>query len=351
MHSSSKTPFYAKKPNSTEWRFEANDKPVTKESWARHYPNLLDVELESVFEQLRGIYNEKKVVWSDTTKRWQYLNHKAVDFTTADKAQVTAILKSTAKTLSSLQISETSALLGTFKATPVKATPLQKTSTPKITPAPQSSVSKGKTPAIAKSQTLPPPKTQTMASSSGTTTTTNQKLLDTPPDTFDDATDQAEAFWLDLTNYYYLNEDIYSDEDRQISSALILFKRNTPAGEWAKDRQKAAFLISLPQVLEHGKRSRKISKNTSFLSTPSLSPPSKCTPLRWETSHLTHGTKNGSPTPRDRELTKKQRCLPSVKTSQQLSIIKSWPFTLPQPPLYALSNWLENLTRFGDNGK
>ena len=70
-----------------------------------------------------------------------------------------------------------------------------------------------------------------MASSSGTTTTTNQKLLGTPPDAFDGATDQAEAFWSNLTNYYYLNQDIYSNEDRQISSALTLFKWNTLAGE------------------------------------------------------------------------------------------------------------------------
>ena len=126
---------YAEKPNSTEWRFKANDEPVTKQSWARHYPNLLDVELESVFGQLYGTYNEKKVVWSNTTKRWQYLNHKAVDFTAADEAQVTAILESTTKTLSSLQISETPALSGTFEATPVKATPPPRTSTPKITPA------------------------------------------------------------------------------------------------------------------------------------------------------------------------------------------------------------------------
>ena len=79
---------YAKQPNSTEWHFEANNESVTKYSWNCHYSNFLDIEIKYVFGQICETYQGKKVVWSNTTKCWQYLNHKVIDFTTADKKQV-----------------------------------------------------------------------------------------------------------------------------------------------------------------------------------------------------------------------------------------------------------------------
>jgi hypothetical protein len=80
---------------------------------------------------------------------------------------------------------------------------------------------------------------------SGSTTSSN-RILGSVPEPFDGSTNQAEAFWTLLDSYYFLNRDIYSDEDKRIAAALTHFKLGTPAGEWAKDRQKAALTQTPP---------------------------------------------------------------------------------------------------------
>lgn len=202
---------YAERPNSTKWHFEKNNEPITKYSRDCHYPNFLNIEIESVFESIQGIYQEKKVTWMDNTKCWQYLNHKIVDFSTIkDKEQVTAILELTVQTLSSIQLSKSPMLPGTLPETPAKATSEQKPGTiPVATHVPAQTLSKEKASVTIQAQP-PSPLKQAMASSSGTpVTVSNQKLLRTLPYPFNGAADQTEAFWSDLTNYYYLNQDIY----------------------------------------------------------------------------------------------------------------------------------------------
>ena len=61
------------------------------------------------------------------------------------------------------------------------------------------------------------------------------KLLGTLPEPFDGTPSKAEAFWNVLANYYFLNEDVYTNESKRVSAALTHFKRGTPAGDWAQD--------------------------------------------------------------------------------------------------------------------
>jgi hypothetical protein len=69
----------------------------------------------------------------------------------------------------------------------------------------------------------------------------NTKILGTPPEPFEGKPEKAEAFWNNLENYFYLNEDIFNTDGKKISSALTYFKIGTSAGEWAQDLQKKAL--------------------------------------------------------------------------------------------------------------
>ena len=66
------------------------------------------------------------------------------------------------------------------------------------------------------------------------------KLKGTTPEPFDGKAANAETFLAELENYYYLNEDVYATEGRRVAAALTHFKRDSPAGEWARDRSTAA---------------------------------------------------------------------------------------------------------------
>jgi Retrotransposon gag protein len=70
------------------------------------------------------------------------------------------------------------------------------------------------------------------------------KSLGSAPEPFDGTTANAEAFWTNLANYYFLNQDLYSSTSKRIASALTHFKLSTSTGEWAKDRQQTALVHS-----------------------------------------------------------------------------------------------------------
>jgi hypothetical protein len=76
--------------------------------------------------------------------------------------------------------------------------------------------------------------------------TTTHKSLGSAAEPFNGNSANAEAFWTNLANYYFLNQDLYSSTSKQIASALTHFKLGTPAGEWAKDRQQTALANSPP---------------------------------------------------------------------------------------------------------
>ena len=109
---------------------------------------------------------------------------------------------------------------------PVASTATQApyTSHSKLPPAAVASSSKGKAPATAMSTTAAAPKS-----------------LGSPPELYDGKPDKAEAFWSALESYFYLNSGMFADDNRKIATALTYFKVGTPAGEWARDKQKTAL--------------------------------------------------------------------------------------------------------------
>ena len=111
---------------------------------------------------------------------------------------------------------------------PVASTTTQApyTSHSKLPPAAVASSSKGKAPAT------------TMSTS---TSTAAPKLLGSPPEPYNGKPDKAEAFWSALESYFYLNSSMFADDNRKIATALTYFKVGTPAGEWARDKQKTAL--------------------------------------------------------------------------------------------------------------
>jgi Retrotransposon gag protein len=80
-----------------------------------------------------------------------------------------------------------------------------------------------------------------MSTSAATTTTTTPKAMGSPPDAYDGAPNKAQAFWSALENYFYLNDAMFTDENRKIATALTFFKIGTTAGAWARDKQKKAM--------------------------------------------------------------------------------------------------------------
>jgi len=72
-------------------------------------------------------------------------------------------------------------------------------------------------------------------------TPATSKMLGSAPESFDGKAERAETFWSNLANYFYLNDILPADESKRVSAALTYFKLGTPAGEWARERQKKAL--------------------------------------------------------------------------------------------------------------
>src|SRR6201999_4193769 len=62
-----------------------------------------------------------------------------------------------------------------------------------------------------------------------------------PPEPFDGTAAKAQSFWNALHNYYVLNEDTFTTEDKKVASALSYFKIGTRAGDWATERMATAL--------------------------------------------------------------------------------------------------------------
>jgi hypothetical protein len=65
--------------------------------------------------------------------------------------------------------------------------------------------------------------------------------LGTPLEPYDGTAMKAENFLSALQSYYYINSNLYSNDSKKVATALTHFKMETPAEEWAQDRQNAAL--------------------------------------------------------------------------------------------------------------
>jgi hypothetical protein len=48
------------------------------------------------------------------------------------------------------------------------------------------------------------------------------------PEAYTGKADEAESFWSALDNYYWLNQDVYTDEGKKVSAALTHFSKSAP---------------------------------------------------------------------------------------------------------------------------
>jgi hypothetical protein len=254
------------------WRFDTGDDLVTDAHWETLYPHYTKVQITTNNNTaLEGVYNDKRIRWSRSNHRWQYLNHQPVNFKTEssssseeerdpDISAVDALLQtateSVTRTLTAVTPEQPKPPLpGTLLETPPRAqiqtqpnpvTPRKVKPLPTHPPAPSTSSQLPApqfivppAPSTHTSQTAPAPSTQKQMA-------TSTKSLGSPPEPFDGSSHMADAFWTNLATYYYLNNALYSSESLKIASALSHFKLGTPAGEWARDRQQLAMKRSPP---------------------------------------------------------------------------------------------------------
>jgi hypothetical protein len=234
------------------WHWNANDQQLTYGDWESFHPgfHLVDITTNTV-QELSGSYQDKSVKYNATASRWEYLNHKPVNFPSPetddpDVTEVSALLDSAITLVSRSHSTLTpdqqkQSLPGGLPVTPSKP--------PTLTPVPPPAPAKPSTNTATSSKTLStstPALIKPLVMASSSTAAVSTKSLGSAPEPFDGNLAHAEAFWTNLTNYYFLNQDLYSSTSKRIASTLTHFKLGTSAGEWAKDRQQTALANSPP---------------------------------------------------------------------------------------------------------
>jgi hypothetical protein len=272
------------------WTITESGQQITTHHYAREYPGYKKLE-DFNYQILGGLYHTKKVRWSSNKHCWQYLNNQNIEFSDSesdpdkttqeqeeeastskpqeqesdDQAEVSQLLESTTEKISKL-ISQVSrpqtpqTVPGTLPVTPAQTTQVQ-LPTPTATTAlpPALPPIRAPSPSLRLAVTVPLPRTPPvnvpppvlpvvvpapppivlnlpMAGAGG-----NTKILGAAPEPFKGKPEKAKAFWNNLENYFYLNEDVFNTDGKKISSALTYFKISTSAGEWAQDLQKKAL--------------------------------------------------------------------------------------------------------------
>jgi hypothetical protein len=225
------------------WFYEDDDSDVTLEQWENHYPGFQHLNDRRVAPYLRGTYKGKSVRWSRSQNHWEYLNHRAVDFTAEDEQQVSDLLESatlsTSRALSSLTPEQrTPSLPGGLPESP-QPLPISAATSFKGKHPISTVPSRSSTPAQS-SSLVPPPlaisRTPTAVPNPlMTMSTPTPKLIGSPPESYDGSGRKAESFWSSLETYYFLNQDVFRTDSKRVASALTHFKLGTSAGEWARD--------------------------------------------------------------------------------------------------------------------
>ena len=262
------------------------DQPVDTDIEFSHflqvYPrleHLSDTNIENW--NFTSTYQGKDIRWSRSKKQWTYLNYKPVNFIESEEAEVALTLDTAQQAIkrSIHRLSPSSRALpgslpDTLTPAPVPTYPLSRPMSrkgkahasslfcaptplagPSLTqptaprtppcgpsPPPPRSLLRTRQPSLPR-QPLPapspsPPPPPVMAAQQGASAA---RVMGTPPEPFDGTTSKADAFWTSLENYFFLNATAFPDEQTRITTSLTYFHMGTPAGEWAKDRQKIAL--------------------------------------------------------------------------------------------------------------
>jgi len=262
------------------WRYLDDNSAVTNKVLTARF---LDKEHIDNLHPLKGTgqYQGKEVKFSPARYCWVYLNNRTVHFhgtstsetpespTDDDTARVEEILERTETTVASaIQKLQTISRPAspTVRARTSGTHPTQTSSLP--TPP----MSKGKQPAPLPPRTRTPtscPSVPKASTSQGPAQATppqpaapqpppgnpppnppapvamaqqNQpRILGMVPEPYDRSPDKAIDFWNTLTNYYNINDGVYTTNTQKVSSALTHFKTGTPGGNWASDLMHTAL--------------------------------------------------------------------------------------------------------------
>src|SRR5882757_3039253 len=292
-------PVYSR--NLLDWYFDAetqsydDDVRISASYWEIYYPGYKHLGILDL-HTLKGQFDEKAVRWSRTQSAWVYNNNHRVTFpqesTSDEEQQVDTLLEGVSRTVERLteQVRQATpeqrtpeTLPGEFPVTPLVhrqvgitalPTPIASGSTlapryirsptpnnpvppPSTTsqahlvpivraPTPRNEPPAPRPPPVPTTRGNPPlqlttPRTTTTMAS---TTTSNPKAIGSAPEHYDGNSATAEGFWSSIENYLYLNDALYPDENKKIAAVLTYFKHGTPAGEWARDRQRTALALT-----------------------------------------------------------------------------------------------------------
>ena len=64
-----------------------------------------------------------------------------------------------------------------------------------------------------------------------------------PPEPYDGKLENATTFWQVLDNYYTMNSVVFTNESKQVTTALTHFKHRTPMGKWASDQMEYHYKL------------------------------------------------------------------------------------------------------------
>ena len=260
------------KPHGKPWQFEHSGEVITRDDWEQFYPNHSRVHVTN-HHSLEGTFDTKYVWWSKSQNSWVYGNNKPVHFPppvssdseSGDEGAVTAILERTEQTL----VAATSVLSGlTPERTPTPRTvpgalpdtPIASTSWGQYFPTPLSPSTHLQPPAVKEENSSPttvlqpvvrPPTPVTLyvpppVARNRPMANPAPKNRGSAPEAYEGKPIDAENFWTALESYYWLNNDVYANENEKVFAALTHFKVGTPAGQWARECQKAALATNPP---------------------------------------------------------------------------------------------------------
>ena len=254
------------------WKYASTNEHIPEEDFERFFPHIHDID-DLNWTTLVGSYRGKTVSWSFRRDRWVYQNQRAVYFpstpdSSEEQAQVTELLESATKTVATLlrQVSQPQTPVqvpGALPETPgpsrlpIPVSPVRVSTPPRRRASPSSqappalptppttvlltaAVPRGVLPLVPAQAPVQAPPAAPVAPMAANP---QAKILGAAPEPFDGKATNANAFWNNLDNYFYLNSGVFDTDNKKISTSLTYFRIGTPAGDWAQDKQKAALTL------------------------------------------------------------------------------------------------------------
>jgi len=199
---------------------------ITHQAYITAHPDLINIT-DFDIKTGNARYNNKAVRWSDSAQAWVYGNNKKVNFDNIDEEDtISSILTPIPGGFEEAEAStsnippenpEEESSEGSNNTEEPKEPQNPKTTEPEGPQMSQNPATTLPTPqTIARTPHSIPRQTSPTLGRKQTTmsSTTNAKLLGTPPEAFNRKASNAETFWSNLANYYYLNGGMFTNQSK-----------------------------------------------------------------------------------------------------------------------------------------